>query len=601
MNSIFFNLKSITLIILLTASFSCNIEFNSIGYELLSSKEIVSKKFTAPVFSINQEISDVQSNQLPYLHLGEYHHSLFGRSSAQIISQLSISNNPVFGVNSQLIEDSESDDVSIIQENEEILDVFLEIPFFVNNDDSDNDGVTDEFDVDPQNRESDSDGDGVLDYIETQNSTNPLNIDTDGDGINDLEDENNSVEFPKENNEYRIDSIYGNKFSQFKLKVNELTYYLNSFDINNNFETMAGYFSSQDLYKEGFVGAKLYDDLTTLNFDELRFYYKKDDSITLDIDETKVIETRLTPRIRIPLDKSFFQNKILDKEGSFELSNQSDFSEYLRGIIITFEDSSDNLYMLLNFNSASIKIDYQFDRYNAAENFIYKDEKTFSIGTLGMSFNNFNNTNSKLINSDNGTRIFLKGGLGIRSKLKLFQDSPEKGHILDSIRNEQWLINEANLVFYVDQDEVNKWKNEEISDRLFVYNISNKNVLVDYYSDPSKNTDLVNRNRYIHGGILEYDENQKPYRYKIRVTEHVRNLLLNKDLENADLGLVVTSDIDNYFLNKAIKDGSDKIIFFPRASIMNPMGTVLIGPNPSDKEKNKKPILEIYYTDFSLN
>ena len=140
--------------------------------------------------------------------MGKLNHTFFGETTAQIVSQVSISSNPIFGLNSQLREDLESsNEIRLIQENEKIESVFLEIPFFSNNNDSDNDGVEDFFDTDPQNIESDSDSDGIADYIETQNLTNPLNPDTDGDGIDDLEDSENSVLYPSENSVYRVDSI----------------------------------------------------------------------------------------------------------------------------------------------------------------------------------------------------------------------------------------------------------------------------------------------------------------------------------------------------------------------------------------------------------
>ena len=609
MSSIIFHLKSLTLVMLLFLNTTCNVEYNTIGYELLSSNELVSKNFSVPVYAIQEDIVDVQTDQLPFLQLGKLSHPLFGDSSAQIISQLSITPNPIFGFNDQTREDSDDlDEIRVIQENELISDVYLEIPFYVNNNDSDNDGVTDAFDLDPQNIESDSDGDGVFDYLETQNSTNPLSEDTDGDGINDLEDQDNTIKYEAENSVYRVDSIYGNKLSTFNLKVKELTYYLNSLDPSNNFESNINYFSSQDFYKEGFVGETLFDDYIKLNLSELRFNYEEDDSLTLDVDETQIIENRLSPRIRIPLDPSFFQKKILDMEGSRELANQTNFSDFLRGIIIKIENPSDNLYMILDYNNALIKVNYTFDAYNTnatesdtSDDFIYKEKSNLSIGTNGIRINNINNNSSisSLIENNTESTIYLKGGMGNRVKLKLFQNGSEPTNLLDSIRDNKWLINEANLIFYVDQESVSNWKSEEIADRVFLYNLEKNLVLSDYFSDLSTNNDLINRNKYIHGGILEYDENNIPYRYKIRVTEHIKELLISKEVENVDLGLVVTSDIQNYSFKKALVSGSFDEQYYPASAILNPMGTVIIGASPKIGNIEKKLQLEIYYTNFS--
>ena len=77
---------------------SCDRQYNSIGYDLLSSNELNSKKFLAPVFVSEERIKDFQTNDLPIQQLGKLNHPLFGETTAQIISQLSISSNPIFGV-----------------------------------------------------------------------------------------------------------------------------------------------------------------------------------------------------------------------------------------------------------------------------------------------------------------------------------------------------------------------------------------------------------------------------------------------------------------------------------------------------------------------
>ena len=599
--------KIFLILILIFSLFSCKTEFNQNGYELLSDKILTSSSFFAPVYFENKEISDIQTNNTTHYQLGNFKHSFFGQFSSQIISQLTIPNNPIFGRFSQDVEDSQSNDPFVIQENEKINEVFLEIPFFVNNEDSDGDGVIDQFDSDPNDIYSDSDLDGVSDFDESLNLTDPLNVDTDSDGISDLDDEDNTVFYSTENSQYRVDSIYGNRLSNLNLKVNELTYYLSNLDPNNNFETSLKYFSSDDFLSKGFYGKTLYDDQFQLDFNEIRLNYKTDDPKTDDIDETKTIETRLTPRLRIPLDIEFFQSKIIDKEGSRNFSNQLDFSNYLRGIIVQITDSSDDIYLLLNFSNALIRINYEFDRYNnnltdsdLSDDFVYKDYNSFIIETNGITFNNFKKSTNNNIKDGDKSKIYLKGGLGHIAKIRLFESDLNKNStLLDSIRNNNWLINEANLVFYVDQEEILNWDNEELADRIFLFDMDNSSVILDYDIDNSTQS-LNNRNKYFYGGILEYDENGIPYRYKFRITEYLRELLKNDDFENSDLGLSLTSDILNkQFCSAILKNDSEKINI-PVASVLNPMGTILVGTNPKIENLEKKLKLEIFYTDFSL-
>ena len=604
-----YHLKISCFFILSFICLSCDPQYNSIGYDLLSSNELNSKKFLAPVFVSEERIKDFQTNDLPIQQLGKLNHPLFGETTAQIISQLSISSNPIFGLNDQLREDLDnSSEIRLIQENEKIESVFLEIPFFSSNNDSDNDGVEDYFDSDPQNIESDSDNDGVLDYIETQNLTNPLSADTDGDGINDLEDTDNSILYPSENSVYKVDSIFGNKSASFDFKVYELKYFLNSLDPNNNFESNINYFSSQDFYENGFVGEILHDARIKLNLEEVRLNYQRDDSLTIDIDERKIIENRYSPRLRVPLNPAFFQKKILDNEGANELANQTNFSEFLRGLIIKMENPSDYLYMMLNFDNALIRINYSFDKYNTnateddiSDDFIFKDYSSFILNTNGVKINNIKNnfTDNNFSENDSESKIILKGGLGSRLRLKLF-DSDNSRTLIDSLRANQWLINEANLVFYVDQKAIENWKNKEIADRIFLYNLEKSLPITDYFSDISINSNSVNRNKAIYGGILEYDENNKPFRYKISLTDHIKELLISDQVDNIDLGVSITSNIQDSSFKRAIILGLSEEQFYPTSSILNPFGTVLIGVNPEEELSDKKLELEIFYTDFSI-
>jgi len=64
--------------------------------------------------------------------------------------------------------------------------------------------------------------------------------------------------------------------------------------------------------------------------------------------------------------------------------------------------------------------------------------------------------------------------------------------------------------------------------------------------------------------------------------------------------LSLTSDILNKEFTSAILKNDGEEINIPVASILNPMGTILVGTNPEVKNQEKKLKLEIFYTDFSL-
>ena len=592
---------------------NCSKEFHPVGISILNETIFDSNKLEAPIFSYQKKIDYYQTDGLPLGQLGEINHPIFGLSKASITSQLLIPiSNPIFGDISQQNENQTSDDPSIINENETVTQVFLEIPFFNNLNDRDNDGVIDEFDIAPDDPLSDTDSDGVPDYLESQDGSNPLSQDSDNDGILDGADQDNTG-YDTENKVYQIDSIFGNRETTFNLKIYELTYYLSSLDPENNFESINKFYSNRDLFDEGFSGEILHDSIYSLDFDELRFNFSEDDSATPDIDEREKIESRLTPRIRVPLNKNFFQTNFIDKEGGQELANQDNFSNYFKGVIIRGENFSDNLYMLLDISQASIKIEYEYDKYNkngteddTSDDFIEKSNKSIPINLGGIKINTVsnNNYNQEIENQislsnqgDPTSKIYLSGSSGLHSKLNLFSSEKGTSSLLNDLRNSNWLINEANVNLYIDQFNFSLYSDLGIINRLYLYNYEDSNPLNDYVLDETvtQNPDEIQNTKLYYGGILEYDDNGLPYRYKFRITDHIKRIIRN-DSTNVELGLVVTSNIDDISLRAAM--ASNQIIKYPSAAILNPLGVVLHGSHPEEENNSNKIQLEIFYTEF---
>ncbi|MDG2146605.1 MAG: DUF4270 domain-containing protein [Flavobacteriaceae bacterium] len=591
----------------------CSKEFHPVGVSILNETVFDSNKLETPIYSYQKKTDFFQTDGLPLAQLGEINHPIFGLSKASITSQLAIPiSNPVFGDISEQNENQNNDDPSKITENETVTQVYLEIPFFNNLNDRDSDGVIDEFDIDPNDPLSDSDSDGVADYLETQDGSNPLSQDSDNDGILDGDDQDNSG-YDVENKVYQIDSIFGNRDASFKLKVYELTYYLSSLDPGSNFESINKFYSNRDFFDEGFSGEILYDSIYSLDFNELRFNFSEDDSSTPDVNEREKVESRLTPRIRVPLNKNFFQTNFLDKEGSQELENQDNFSNHLKGIIIRAEDFSDNLYMLLDISQANIKVEYEYDKYNkngteddTSDDFIEKGNKSIPINLGGFKINTiFNNNYDQEIENqislsnggDPASKIYLSGSSGLHCKLNLFSSEKESSIILNDLRNSNWLINEASINLYIDQFNFSLYSDLGIINRLYLYNYDDSNPLNDYVVDEtvSQNPDEIQNTKLYYGGILEYDDNGLPYRYKFRITDHIKRIIRN-DSTNVELGLVVTSNIDDISYRAAMV--SDQIIKYPSAAILNPLGVVLYGSHPEEENNSNKIQLEIFYTEF---
>ena len=593
-----------------TIIISCNKDYHPVGIDLFVDQTLRTKTKNIPAFTFQESINQVQTNVQPLAQLGMINHPVFGKSEASIITQIAIRPDLFFGNLRQNFENqSDGSNPDIIDEEEKVKEVFLEIPFFSNTKDSDNDGVIDSLDADPNDPASNSDGDELTDIVEFKSGLNPLSSDSDGDGILDHNDNDNSA-YDSENSVYDIDSIYGNRNSEFTLQVHELTYYLNDYDPLTNFQSSQIYYSNRDYYTEGFVGATLFDGRIKLNFDEIRFYYNEDDPDTPDIDETTQVENRLTPRLRIPLDPNFFQEKLIDLEGTESLLSEISYQKDMRGLIIRTENFSDDLYMLLDIQNAEIKISYEFKDNNTqgtledlTDDTIEILERNFSISLGGAFLNVLNNQifessiNKRIADSKNNIptdKLFIQSSR-LHGKIRLFSnEDPNVNEQLNSIRDENLLVNQANLIFHVDPETPIEQYNAQ---RLYLFNLNNGAPMIDYFSDGSTSNFGTNANKAVFGGKLELDENGNPSKYKFNITNHISNIIRNDSL-NYDLGMTVTANIDTPSIIRAINQDEDQEIRYPLASTLNPLGTVLIGSHPDSLQFDKRVRLELIYSSY---
>ena len=601
-------IKPILAISVIITSFflSCDKDYHSVGVDLLTKTSLKTSSFSAPVYAYQKKLNYFQTDGLPLGQLGKIQIPGFGISKASITSQLRYSGVPVFGNYTQEAED-DVDNPTVIDENEKVTAVYLDIPFFNNIDDADQDGVIDIFDADAKDPESDTDGDGLSDIEERRLNLNPLSDDSDNDGILDLIDTDSSS-FEYENNIYEIDSIFGNREATFNIKVYELTYFLSPLDPLQNFERNKQYYSNTDFFEQGFVGSKLCDIPYSLNFDELRFNYKEDDPETEDIDERNKVQTRLSPRIRVPLDIDFFQTKIIDNEGGDPLSNYENFTRFFKGIVIRADNFSDDLYMLLDINNANIKIeyDYNFNNLNGtldntSDDVIEINSKVFSLSFNGIRFNTLNHLDvsgeiEKEVqlgqNNIPSKKSYLNGN-GYFSTIKLFDKQDSQNEVLNDLRKNRWLVSEANLFLYVDQDHY--VSSEDLIERLYLFNYSNGSPVIDFTLDNSVNNNQKNRDKFIFGGFLEYDDLDRPYRYKFRITNHV-NRLIRKDSTNYTIAISPANGINSIAYKRAQTSGQE-FINYPSISILSPLGVVLHGSGGEELDSSKIE-LEIFYTEY---
>ncbi|MEZ4874396.1 MAG: DUF4270 domain-containing protein [Flavobacteriaceae bacterium] len=404
---------------------------------------------------------------------------------------------------------------------------------------------------------------------------------------------------------YTLDSLFGS--APINVSVYESNYFLRDFDPDTNFEEAQKYYSNQGPLFESNLGTLLgqKEDFVPSS-DEMELIFEDLDTVAL------------APGLLVELPVEFFQEKILDKEGEEELINNNNFKNYFRGIYLqassntdngnTFLFNTDDAKITLYYSSETTTLDDTGNQTTNEDDEIVRNLDSYDLNFSGINVNVFNNNlpaqvTEALANSNNqlgDETLYIRGGEGIVTIIDLFGGDDNQNGIDDlvELREKKWLINEANLIFYVDKDKVTGGDLEP--ERIMVFDTKNNSILADYAIDLTATNASLNAITQ-HLGRLQRDDNGQGEYYKIRLTAHVSNLI-NKDSTNISLGLMVSQNVslvafDNLegevpLNNEANTNGLTEI---PSSCVVSPEGTVFYGNRSPNEEKRLK--LELYYTE----
>jgi len=541
-NNSFF--KPLLLLVSFLLFASCDKEYNEIGDALIGENHFNLGKYISNVVAYNEKITPIQSENLAVNALGIYESPTFGKTTANFATQLIlVSVNPKIGTNPV------------------IDNVYIDVPYFVD-----------------------------------ATKTKPI---TAG------------------GNTYELDSIYGKPNAKIKLSIFESGLYMRDLDPVGGFQDAQKYFSNQNTDFDNLkVGTRLNDDADKAQNDE--FFYNPVQRILTTTDAAgKESNVYSVPTMRLKLNSAFFNSKIIQAP-SGKLATNDVFKEYFRGLYFKVEQSGTDpgSLAMMNFAKGTITINYKEDLSTTVGTVVTvtRVEKSIVLNLSGKTVSlleksNPNSVYETAVNSPDRVlgddKLYLKGGEGSLAVLKLFgpdlfgadgtTGSPNGvADELDIIRKSGWLINEANLVFNIDAAAMT---NSYEPERIYLYDFNNSRPVMDYYLDGSSSA-IFKKSKLIFDGNINKDATSKRgLTYKIRITNHIRNLIKNADAKNVNLGIVVTEDITIDNSNK-LRTANAFLLQAPKASVMNPLGTILYGGkstsiNPLEDKRLK---LEIYYT-----
>ncbi|MDO7136974.1 DUF4270 domain-containing protein [Algibacter lectus] len=548
---------SAAFLFVLTGFVGCDKEFTELESAVLGkdNANFSTDSYEIPIVAYNKTTESVQVNGLASYLLGVFNDPVYGQTTASIVTQVTPSSyDPDFG------------------DNPEITSVVLTIPYFSR----------------------------VIDFDEEGNA------------------------------EYTIqDSLYGDytgAIKPFKLSIYKNEYFLRDFDpFADADDTAQKYYS----YSDGSSDNMAYNGTSVINFDNLKEQLVfEQESVTpssaaivtvTDAGTDDEVTTRSAPAFTAELDAAFWKSLIIDKEGGAELSNANNFANYFRGLFFKAEAIGDDGSMVLldmASTDANIVINYSYDSTTAGETV----EGTYTLSFTGNTLNTFVNKITEVALADgdetNGDQsLYLKGSGNSMAVVDLFENDEAKKDFLDSFRipsgDDDYekdedgnyilsrLVNDAQLV--ISEDEVmqtlpddSNGNNYSHFNRVYAYDINNIMSTYDYQIDPVESSTDPFNSKIISLGQRVVDENGV-YKYKIRLTEHLNNILVN-DSTNTKIGLVLSTNV-NYTNISAIADSDDEdVTGLPAASVITPRGTVLYGSNANvDDEKRMK--FKVFYTE----
>ena len=540
-----FNFFKILLLIILFTS--CEKDFASFDSQVINSDNAINFSTSSIEYSLttrSEMVNPVQTNNLPSFLLGSYNHPQFGKSNSSFVGQMVPSEyNHEFGDN--VVLDS----------------VVLTIPYY--------------------SRGVDTSEEGDITY--------------------------------------EIDSVYGN--SPIKISVFRNNFFFRTFDPFSDFDTSQNYFSNGSLSVEEVIDSGQLEGELLFEIDDFIPSAAQINLTEIDTSGNPYVAQKIAPALRFKLNnpnENFWESNFFENEGNQVLTNEPNFKEFFRGLYIKVESVSDGTIMLLNFASSNSKLTIHYtsdtttigDSDTGSVDEIETNQHEYVMNFSGNLINLFENetlVDVGLMDQTNGNEnIYLRGGEGIISTLDLFSgttigdDGEEisefdlfKEFFYDEISDQPIrIINEAYIEFFVNQN----FPNDDEPERIYLYNYEQNSALIDYFLDQSVSSLTINAKiNHLEPLIRDSLNDDKGIKYKIRITEHLNNLIL-RDSTNARLGLGVISDVASVQNFKILGDGSQsETKSLASGVILSPKGTILHGNLALDPEK--KPKIKIYYTE----
>ncbi|MGY8971639.1 MAG: DUF4270 family protein [Flavobacteriales bacterium] len=384
--------------------------------------------------------------------------------------------------------------------------------------------------------------------------------------------------------EFILDSIIGNQTQPFTLNVFRIETYLSNLNPTTP-SVLNAYFSDQ-LYEVAPEKLNLIENIqfTPNRTDTAHFVTRKlSTGLVYDIDTIRYANS--SPSISIPLKEDLIKELIFDQYDTPNFASQDAFNNYFRGIKIQAEGDNGSL-MSLSFNSNTLQplIDIYYTNTVLVEGgtvVIDTIKKTDTFLLSGIRNNVYKMTPGQTPGFNN---VPIQGTAGSMAQLKILGDDNDQNGIpdkLEELRTKNWLINDASITLYIDQDLV-ETDTTATPYQLFIHKDGLNSAGI---QTPSQILDYITEGVNEVGGSLELDDLDRPDSYTFKITDYISELLSGTTNDLPSLGVKAFNPTD------IPVSAIDTII---RNYNWNPKAIMLLNHNTQDASRKAR--LKISYT-----
>ena len=302
---------------------------------------------------------------------------------------------------------------------------------------------------------------------------------------------------------------YGNPASAMTINVNEIT-------------TNLGSTGTEILSNSSVTGGTL---LGTKSF--------TGNSIAVSINKTSDNTVLLTKEagLRIPLNASYFQTKIADKGGASELSNESNFINYFKGLKISIQENDG---YLINFAPDQVTMTMYYKSGGKSNTFSF-DLGSSNVHFSQISYNRttiFNNVMAGIDRTNGDPLLYMQGMGGPGAGIRIPENAIEALKTLR--RDRRAAIVSAKIRLYTD---TSVWNNSYTKPDNFLVK---KEGETDFIADIKAM--LYNNNFKL---VTAYATNTNPSYYDVNITKTVKDIVEHGQ-EAKDIILNIGSYLTNY-------------------------------------------------------